>query len=82
MTKPIWFDLVVDLLSNYPDIYFWVIGLMTSFLMIARGFAELLALFVDKTITNVDNLVLSYTYKAIEFVATVLGWIGIGNFKR
>jgi len=81
MDKPIWFDLLMDLLKNYPQILPSIIGVMLALMLVSRGLAELLGLFASKTATNYDDKLLLILSKTAKFLGSILGWVGVGYPK-
>jgi uncharacterized protein YhhL (DUF1145 family) len=81
MDKPIWFDLLMDLLKNYPQILPSIIGVMLAVMLVSRGLAELLGLFAEKTSTNYDDKMLMIFSKTAKFIGSILGWVGVGYPK-
>lgn len=79
--KPIWFDILIDLLQNYPQILPIAFGSMLALMLIFRGLAELFGLFALKTATDYDDKLLLFFSNAAKIIGSVLGWVGVGYPK-
>ena len=81
LDKPIWFDILIDLLKNYPQILPIAFGSMLSLMLIFRGLAELFGLFATKTATDYDDKLLLFFSSAAKIIGSILGWVGVGYPK-
>jgi hypothetical protein len=56
----------------------WFVTIMVAVQGVARGIAELLGLFADKTKTNFDNKAMLWLSNVALWCGKIIGWFGVG----
>ena len=59
----------------------WFVTIMIAIQATARGLAELLSLFADKTATDIDNKAMMALSNVAKICGKIVGWFGIGYPK-
>jgi hypothetical protein len=60
----------------------WIVSLSLIMQSLARGIAELLGLFANKTKTNIDNKLMMFFSDVARFLGTIIAWFGVGSLPK
>ena len=78
-----WFTgILKNILGHFPELNMWFASVMVFLMTALRALSELLFFISRKTETTADDDIAQLVAKALNFVATVVGWFGLGSTRK